>query len=150
MHPGVSYPLERVVPQGGADLCGTHLPAGTVVGVNAAVIHRNRDIFGEDANQFRPERWVCDEEKIKEMDRNLLTVSAMNPSPCPSPASRERASSAQRANVKFKSTHAVTSSELAPERASGRTFQSWRSASLCLRSYGRSTWSGHRVSPSGK
>lgn len=81
MHPGVSYPLERVVPQGGTNLCGTHLPAGTVVGVNAAVIHRNRDIFGDDADQFRPERWICDEEKIKQMDRNLLTVSAMNPSP---------------------------------------------------------------------
>ncbi|KAH6984446.1 cytochrome P450 [Ilyonectria sp. MPI-CAGE-AT-0026] len=76
MHPGVSYPLERVVPQGGADLCGMHLPAGTVVGVNAAVIHRNRDIFGEDADQFRPERWICDEEKIKQMDRNLLTFGA--------------------------------------------------------------------------
>ncbi|KAH8683619.1 cytochrome P450 [Ilyonectria robusta] len=76
MHPGVSYPLERVVPQGGTNLCGTHLPAGTVVGVNAAVIHRNRDIFGDDADQFRPERWICDEEKIKQMDRNLLTFGA--------------------------------------------------------------------------
>lgn len=75
MHPGVSYPLERVVPRGGAELCGTYLPEGTVVGVNAAVIHRNRDIFGHDADHFRPERWLeGSEEKIKEMDRNLLTV----------------------------------------------------------------------------
>ncbi|KAF5016196.1 hypothetical protein F66182_12201, partial [Fusarium sp. NRRL 66182] len=77
MHPGVSYPLERVVPRGGAELCGTYLPEGTVVGVNAAVIHRNRDIFGHDADHFRPERWLeGSEEKIKEMDRNLLTFGA--------------------------------------------------------------------------
>lgn len=75
MHPGVSYPLERVVPEGGAELCGAHLPAGTIVGVNPAVIHRNQDIFGEDADQFRPERWLDEEARVKEMDRHLLTVS---------------------------------------------------------------------------
>lgn len=75
MHPGVSYPLERVVPEGGAELCGAHLPAGTIVGVKPAVIHRNQDIFGEDADQFTPERWLDEEARVKEMDRHLLTVS---------------------------------------------------------------------------
>jgi cytochrome P450 len=75
MHPGVSFPLERIVPSGGAELCGVQLPAGTVVGVNPAVIHRNADIFGADANEFRPERWlVKDEQTVKMMDRHLLTV----------------------------------------------------------------------------
>lgn len=76
MHPGVSYPLERVVPEGGVELCGVHLTAGTVVGVNAAVIHRNRDIFGKDADEFRPERWMGEETKAKGMDRTLFTVGA--------------------------------------------------------------------------
>ena len=76
MHPGVQYPLERVVPAGGARLCDFDIPTGTVVGMNAAVIHRNQDIFGYDADQFRPERWLDDdEEKVKIMDRHLLTVS---------------------------------------------------------------------------
>jgi cytochrome P450 len=75
MHPGVSFPLERIVPSGGAELCGVQLPGGTVVGVNPAVIHRNTDIFGADANEFRPERWlVKDEQTVKMMDRHLLTV----------------------------------------------------------------------------
>ena len=74
MHPGVSYPLERIVPQGGISLCGAQLSEGTIVGVNAAVIHRNQAVFGSDANEFRPERWIGDEKKIKEMDRCLLTV----------------------------------------------------------------------------
>ncbi|KAH7160514.1 cytochrome P450 [Dactylonectria estremocensis] len=77
MHPGVSYPLERVVPREGARLCGEYLPAGTIVGVNAAVIHRDRSIFGDDADTFLPERWLSDDqERIKLMDRNLLTFGA--------------------------------------------------------------------------
>ncbi|KPM41703.1 hypothetical protein AK830_g4860 [Neonectria ditissima] len=77
MHPGVSYPLERVVPREGARLCGQYLPAGTIVGVNAAVIHRDRGIFGDDADEFSPERWLSnDQERIKLMDRSLLTFGA--------------------------------------------------------------------------
>ena len=78
IHPGVSYPLERVVPSGGVQLCDKHIPGGTIVGINAAVIHRNTDIFGADADTFRPERWLTkDEEKIKTMDRYLMTVSTL-------------------------------------------------------------------------
>ncbi len=73
--PGVSFPLERLVPQGGATLCGTYLKEGTVVGINPAVIHRDRSIFGEDAEDFNPERWLTSTpEKIKDMDRHLMTV----------------------------------------------------------------------------
>ena len=75
-HPGVSFPLERVVPDGGIDLCGVHLEPGTIVGINPAVIHQEKSIFGEDAALFRPERWTeCDSERAKFMDRYNLTVS---------------------------------------------------------------------------
>ncbi|KAK5702374.1 hypothetical protein LTR17_022371 [Elasticomyces elasticus] len=75
-HPGVSYPLERVVPHGGADICGVHLMKGTIVGVNPAVIHRDTSIFGDDAIRFSPERWLTgNEERTKLMDRNLMTMS---------------------------------------------------------------------------
>ncbi|TXB97730.1 hypothetical protein FocTR4_00011814 [Fusarium oxysporum f. sp. cubense] len=77
MHPAVSYPLERVVPPDGARLCGEYLPGGTIVGVNAAVIHRERDIFGQDADTFQPERWLhSSEERIKLMDRHNLAFGA--------------------------------------------------------------------------
>jgi cytochrome P450 len=75
-HPGVSFPLERVVPEEGIDLCGAHLKAGTIVGMNAAVIHRDKTVFGDDADEFRPERWInCPDEQVKLMNRHLMTVS---------------------------------------------------------------------------
>lgn len=48
--------LPRVVPQGGADLVGHWLPAGTVVCTQAYSMHRDRDIFAS-PEEFRPERW---------------------------------------------------------------------------------------------
>ena len=75
-HPGVSMPLERFVPEGGAEFCGYKLPAGTNVGINPAVIHHDTSIYGEDAAEFRPERWTeSSAERVKVMDRHLLTVS---------------------------------------------------------------------------
>ncbi|KAF4334064.1 cytochrome p450 oxidoreductase [Fusarium beomiforme] len=72
--PGVSFPLERIVPAGGAQLCGVHLQEGTIVGINPAVIHRDKSIFGRDADKFNPERWLGpDTENIKKMDRHLMT-----------------------------------------------------------------------------
>ena len=78
IHPSTGFILERLVPQGGVDLCHVHLPENTVVGVNAWVIHRNRAIFGTDVDVFRPERWIdSDPEMIKEMHRSLFVVSTI-------------------------------------------------------------------------
>ncbi|MCJ1360922.1 hypothetical protein MMC16_000017 [Acarospora aff. strigata] len=77
IHPSTGFILERLVPQGGVDLCHVHLPENTVVGVNAWVIHRNRAIFGTDVDVFRPERWIdSDPEMIKEMHRSLFVFGA--------------------------------------------------------------------------
>ncbi|KAI9841181.1 MAG: hypothetical protein M1837_000969 [Sclerophora amabilis] len=77
IHPSTGFILERLVPAGGATLCGTHLPENTVVGVNAWVIHRNTDIFGQDVETFRPERWIdSSPEEIKMMHRNLFAFGA--------------------------------------------------------------------------
>ena len=76
MHPAVQYPLERLVPKGGATLNGYWIPEGTIVGMNAGVIHRNKDVFGLDADEFRPSRWTEEAKSgdLKEMERSLLTV----------------------------------------------------------------------------
>lgn len=75
LHPAVMMPLPRLVPEGGAVLCDHRLPTGTEVGVNAALIHYNTKIYGDDAASFRPERWLdSDPEDIRVMDRMLMTV----------------------------------------------------------------------------
>lgn len=58
MHPAAGLPLERVTPPAGIEICGEHIPGGTIVGCSAWVIHRNREIFGDDADMYRPERWL--------------------------------------------------------------------------------------------
>ncbi|KAI4845223.1 cytochrome P450 [Aureobasidium sp. EXF-8845] len=57
-HPAVGMSLPRVTPAGGATIADTFIPAGTVVGANPWVIHRNKEVYGEDVEDFRPDRWL--------------------------------------------------------------------------------------------
>ncbi|KAK5652181.1 hypothetical protein OQA88_10824 [Cercophora sp. LCS_1] len=74
LYPAVGLTMERVVPKGGIQLCGTRLEEGTVVGMSGWVVHRDRGIFGADADEFNPERWLVDKDKRATMERCLLTV----------------------------------------------------------------------------
>lgn len=77
IHPPFGLNLERVVPAGGLELCGQHIPEGTIVGMNGWVVHRDREVFGEDAEDWRPERWLdADEATRKKMESCLLTFGA--------------------------------------------------------------------------
>jgi cytochrome P450 len=59
IHPPVGLGLERVVPVSGLRLSdGTFFEPGTLVSMNAWVLHRSEEIFGHDAGIFRPERWL--------------------------------------------------------------------------------------------
>lgn len=75
VHPPFGLPLERVVPSGGVTICGEYIAPGTIVGMNAWVAHRDRETFGEDADMWRPERWLVEAETRKRMELRLLTVS---------------------------------------------------------------------------
>jgi cytochrome P450 len=77
IHPSVQLCMPRVVPSGGATISGEYFPAGITVGCNPYVIHRNRSVFGEDADVFRPERWL-DEKRAKEMDKYIITFGGGN------------------------------------------------------------------------
>ncbi|KAL2812963.1 cytochrome P450 [Aspergillus granulosus] len=73
LHPPISLPLERVVPDGGMEVNGIAIPAGTRIGMNPWAVHRDQDIFGDDADIWRPERWLVDGEKGKVLYNSLLT-----------------------------------------------------------------------------
>lgn len=73
IHPATGLPLWREVPEGGAAICGTWFPAGTNVGINSWVAHRNMDVWGEDADEFRPERWIeSTEEQLRDMNAMFM------------------------------------------------------------------------------
>lgn len=66
--------LEREVPAGGAEVAGAYLPTGTVVGVAIQIAHRDTGVFGKDADEFRPDRWLEADEKTRLlMERSVLS-----------------------------------------------------------------------------
>lgn len=68
LSPAVGGAFTRQVPAGGSDILpGQFVPGGTVVSVNNWVFGRNKAFYGPDADQFRPERWLEDEERTKRM-----------------------------------------------------------------------------------
>lgn len=74
MHPPFCLPLERVVPPGGAIICGKALEAGTVVGISGYTVHRDMETFGEDCDVWRPDRWLADKASRAKMELALFTV----------------------------------------------------------------------------
>ncbi|KAG9244214.1 cytochrome P450 [Calycina marina] len=74
MHPGVGLLLERVVPAGCLTLAdGRFFPPGTVVGMNAWVIHQNKVVFGQDAAVFNPDRWLRARNETEEVFQSRLS-----------------------------------------------------------------------------
>ena len=75
LHPGVAYPLERYVPPEGATFCDVEIPGGTNVSITAPVVHMDKTVYGADADDFRPERWLeAEPERLKLMERSFLAV----------------------------------------------------------------------------
>jgi cytochrome P450 len=65
----------KLVPPGGDVINGHFVPAGTKVGTAVFGMMRNKKIFGEDADVFRPERWLdASPEKIKEREQTVDLV----------------------------------------------------------------------------
>ncbi|KAK4205493.1 cytochrome P450 [Triangularia verruculosa] len=71
----VTFGHYKRVPKGGDTIHGHYLPEGTIIGHNTIALTHNRKIFGQDADIFRPERFLeCDAEKKGEMLRALEIV----------------------------------------------------------------------------
>jgi cytochrome P450 len=54
----------RMSPKGGLVICGQFIPEGIEVTCNPWLVHRDQSIYGADANDFKPERWL-DAEQAK-------------------------------------------------------------------------------------
>lgn len=76
LHTVTRMPHDRLVPETGLEVAGHKVPAGTDIGVYGPVMHHRRQVFGEDIDTFRPERWLGDEEKVRRMKSSLFTFSS--------------------------------------------------------------------------
>ncbi|KAH8788237.1 pisatin demethylase [Diaporthe sp. PMI_573] len=75
MRPPLLGLFPKVVPAGGAELCGRYLPAGTGVCMNTSALLRRQDIFGPETEVFKPERFLelggVGSPRRNEMERNV-------------------------------------------------------------------------------
>lgn len=65
--------MEKVVPPGGDVIAdGRVLPGGTHIGLSFWGIMRDPEVFGDDADIFRPERWINTEnERLRVMEKTV-------------------------------------------------------------------------------
>lgn len=78
IYPSIVYQLPRKAPAGGFDIEGFYIGPSATVSMSPLSQNRCKAIFGDDADEWKPERWIEGEgnslERIKEMDRQLATV----------------------------------------------------------------------------
>lgn len=78
IHPSLGGQLmERITPPDGAIIAGEHIPGDVIISSNAWLVHRHKPSFGDDADVFRPERWLDN----PRMSQNLLVFGA-GPNTC--------------------------------------------------------------------
>jgi cytochrome P450 len=81
-HPPLSQLRERVVPPEGDTIQGHDIPGGTYIGLNAWGTQLD-EVFGDDPDMFRPERWLIeDEERLKAMHQTHELIFGYGSTKC--------------------------------------------------------------------
>jgi len=72
MRPPLIGFFPKSVPKGGENILGYDVPEGTAVGVNMSAVLSSEELFGADADIFRPERFTeLDSVRAKQMERDV-------------------------------------------------------------------------------
>ena len=74
IHSTSALGLPRIVPEGGLDIAGKYFPEGTVVSVPSFSIHRDKQVWGEDVEVYRPERWMEGDVALMQKTFNPFSV----------------------------------------------------------------------------
>lgn len=61
IHTPIPMPLPRLAQKGGTEIGGRCFPEGITVSGSPWVLHRSTALWGEDADEFKPERWLGDD-----------------------------------------------------------------------------------------
>lgn len=57
IHSTSAIGLPRIAPEGGLTIESVHFPQGAILSVPTFTIHRDKEVWGDDVEVFRPERW---------------------------------------------------------------------------------------------
>lgn len=76
--PSFQVIMPRYAPAQGLQLPnGFFVPEGYRIGINPFVVQRDTELFGEDVDAFRPERWLeADKEHLRKMNTAMLSFGA--------------------------------------------------------------------------
>ena len=81
--PAITGFAKRVPPQGDT-LCGQFVPGGTDIFVNVCAMLRDTSVFGDDADVFRPERFLdCSPEERARLTKQVDLVFGHGRWMCP-------------------------------------------------------------------
>jgi hypothetical protein len=75
LHPGIAFALPHIVSDDGDHLVGHFIRAGYRVGINLAIVHSDKCVFGKDANKFNPSRWLDHKDAVA-MDEYMIHFGA--------------------------------------------------------------------------
>ena len=73
LFPSVPVVITRRVPEEGLILKDMFVAGGTAIGASATVINRDPTVFGADAAEFRPQRWLDGSDRVALMNRLIFS-----------------------------------------------------------------------------
>jgi cytochrome P450 len=87
--PSIVWQLPREAPEEGITIAGHYIPPGATLGMSPMAHNRSKEIFGDDADEWWPQRWLPVEDQIegkavktecqRRMDKFNVTVSHSSP-----------------------------------------------------------------------
>jgi cytochrome P450 len=80
--PSIVFQLPRVTPENGLTGNGQFIPPGTHVGMSPIAHNRDPAVWGEHADQFRPERWLESKDRTQYLESCNMTFGGTGPRMC--------------------------------------------------------------------
>ncbi|KAK4493587.1 hypothetical protein PRZ48_015254 [Zasmidium cellare] len=81
LFPSIGFQLLRYAPED-IRVDGKTIPAGTAVGMSPMSANRDPKVWGDDAEDFNPSRWLGDEDKVRYLNTHDLTFGGTGSRTC--------------------------------------------------------------------
>lgn len=76
IHCPIPMTLPRLVPRGGMEIGGRLFPEGITLSGSPWVLHRSRALWGDDVDEFKPDRWLQGGDDASHLDRYFMPFGA--------------------------------------------------------------------------